>query len=164
MSKVKIKKDRENETVPNTNTKKLLCIVLKENKSTDWKLLSIKKDKFSLGGHTYFVEPSGAYLSKNGILTSVYVEGSCLPINHSLLEKETKTVEIKDRNTGKIKKKVVTFIKSLKFDSKIADILVTRNITDSLTRKKLDKTGIAVLVLLLFNLVIGIIAIAVEFT
>lgn len=133
----------------------ILCIILKEGKGTNWIWLQEHDEKFSVDGNTYFKQESGTYL-KNSIRIMVYLEGISLPIHHGYIEREERTVEIQNEK-GILEKIKVSFIKGLKFDSKIIDIILNRNIMDALTKQHVDLPNLIIILLLLGTIIVGII-------
>jgi len=152
MKKIKVKRDKTSkyrtDVVP-PRKNRVLCIVLRENKSTIWKWLSYKQDRFSIDGNTYFREPSGVYLSKNKVLMSVYIEGVSTPIGHNNIDRSLEKKTYIDPLTQKTKTVEVPRINNLKFDSEIIDILLNRHLADEFTRVAVDGRGILTVLILL---------------
>ena len=135
---------------------RVLCVVLKENKSTVWKWVSFRKDNFTLDGNYYFVDPRGTYISQNKILVSIYLEGISTPMNHKNIQKEVKERNFIDPISGKEKKRRVTLIKGLKFDSTLIDMLLNRKLVDVFTRHAMDLPNVIIIILLLVCIGVGV--------
>jgi len=167
MNKANIKTIKDSETkeemaIPVSKAKRMLAIILKENKSTIWKWVSFKEEMFKVGEHTYFIVPEGAYLSTNRVIVCIYLEGISTPLSHKNVVKHTIKKKIKDA-TGKIVEVSLTIIKGLKYDSKIIDMLLNRNLADEFTKTHMDLPNLIIVILLLVSIIVGIANLGVQF-
>jgi len=135
---------------------KLLAVILKEGKSSYWKWVDFKQSRFKHSGNTYFIEPSGIYLSTNNILYSTYLEGVTMPISHSNLVVQTEEVKYNDPITKEEKTETISYIGNIKVDSKIANILLDRHLADEFTKEPMDTKGAAMFILLIGIVILGI--------
>jgi len=158
-----MKKAKTNRTV-NVKQKKnnILCIILKEGKGTKWVWLPEKDDRFSYDGNTYFRTDEGTY-QEGYIRLMIYLEGVSLPIHHGYIEKETKTVTIKNRETGENEEHSISKIKGLKFDSKVIDIFLNRGLADEFTKQHMDLPNLIIIIILIANLITNLITIGLFF-
>jgi len=154
-------KDKELKNVK-YKKRKLLCIILHEGKGSTWYWLDETKERFSVKGNTYFRTDEGTYV-KGLIRFIIYFEGVSLPIHHGYIEREVKEKIITDRETGKERKVKISLIKGLKYDSKIADILLNRHLADVFTKQHMDLPNMIIVILLSVTIIIGIINIALKF-
>lgn len=132
----------------------ILCIILKEGKGSTWLWVNDSFERFSYDQNTYFKVDSGTY-HKGSLRLFIYLEGVSLPMHHGYIEREKIEKEVKDRNTGKLKKVMITKIKGLKFDSKVIDVLLNRNLADEFTKVHMDLPNLAIVVLLVINLIVS---------
>ncbi|MFX0132516.1 MAG: hypothetical protein ACFFDN_02600 [Candidatus Hodarchaeota archaeon] len=146
-------KDRELKKV-RYKKRKILCIVLHEGKGSTWYWLDERKERFSINQNTYFRVDDGVYV-KGTIRFLIYLEGVSLPIHHGYIERETRERTLTDKETGKEKKVKLAFIKNLKFDSKIIDILLNRHLADVFTKQHMDLPNMVIVILLVISLIIG---------
>ena len=158
MKKIKIRKIKNIKQIENTkNTKnQILCIILKEGKGSKWIWLKEEEERFSLDGNTYFKLDSGTYI-KGITRLMVYLEGISTPIGHSNIEFEEKEIEIINKDTGKTEKTIIKKIKGLKFDSKIADIILNREIASEFTKQHMDLPNLIIIILLITGIISNII-------
>ena len=158
------KKDKKNKNkVEPIKKNRVLTIILCENKSTLWKWVSYRKPKFRVNENTYFLEPSGMYLSTNNVLCSIYVEGVSIPISHKYIERKMEIVKIVNPETKKEEETAIPVINNIKFDSEVIDILLNRNLADEFTKVKLDGRGLATIILILITLGVSIGTLAMNF-
>lgn len=160
MRGIKVKKDRKTKEVNPKKSKRILCVVLKENHGVVWRWVSPKKTGFRLDENVYFLTPEGVYLSENKVLTSVYLEGISTPLAHKNVEKEVKSVSVTDLNGHKHNQNI-TLIKGLKWDSNVIDMLLNRHLADEFTRIAFDVPMILLLILVVGSLAVGIVNIAI---
>jgi hypothetical protein len=162
--KFKTRKDSrlelDHEAIP-PRKKRILAIILKENKSCAYKWVSYRKDSFRVDEHTYFIVPKGQFLSSNRVLCSVYLEGVSTPFTHANVVKKQEKRSFID-TAGRIKKVMVTVIKGLKYDSQLIDMLLNRKLADEFTKVHLDLPNLITLILLIAILVTGIISIGIQ--
>jgi len=158
MKKVKF----DNEGIKGNPKTHMLMIVLKEGKGSAWRWVKDTNDHFSIDENTYFVINKGTYLNKT-VRFSIYLEGISIPINHGYIEKETKTVTLKDSDTGKETKHKLQGIKGLKFDSKLIDMLLNRHLADEFTKNHFDTPNFLIVIMLLINIIIALINIGMWF-
>lgn len=159
MSK-KVKFNKEGHVKP--SFRNILCIILKEGKGSSWVWIDENTDKFSLDENTYFKLDVGTYV--DGILRFlVYLEGVSTPIHHGYIEREEVERKYLDRDTNVWKKIKMNVIKGLKFDSKVIDMLLNRNIADEFTRQHLDIPNLAIVVMLVISIILNIIGIGTNF-
>lgn len=162
MSKVKVKKNKQNkkEVIPKKKSNKVLAIMLKDNKAINWIWISRKKSEFNYNEGTYFIDPNGQYLSDNGILCSVYLEGISTPFSHEHIEYETikKDIVIGQDEKGEsiIKTMTLNLIKGLKWDAKLLNMLLTRKLADVFTRRSIDLPNLIIMLLLIGTIIVGI--------
>jgi hypothetical protein len=133
----------------------ILCIILKEGKGSSWLWINDAFERFSYEENTYFKVDSGTY-HKGSLRLFIYLEGVSLPMHHGYIKREKITKQIKDRNTGKLKDVIITKIKGLKFDSKVIDVLLNRNLADEFTKVHMDLPNLAIVILLVLNLIVGV--------
>lgn len=141
---------------------KILCIILHEGKGSTWYLLDDQQERFSINQNTYFKVDDGTYV-KDTVRFMIYLEGISLPIHHGYIEREQVTKDIKDSDTGLVKKYIINKIKGLKFDSKIIDILLNRHLADEFTKNHMDLPNLVIIILLVIILIIGLVSVGVEF-
>jgi len=141
---------------PKKSLGRILCIILLEGSGSKWVWLKDTDTKFSIDGNTYFKGDDGTYI-KGITRIKVYLEGISLPIHHGYLERETKTVEIINRDTGKKEKHKINKIKGLNFDSKVIDMLLNRNLADEFTKQHMDLPNLAIIILLIVGWITTII-------
>jgi len=132
--------------------KNILCIILTEGKGSKWFWVNDSIEKFSYNENTYFKEDSGTY-HKGNLRFFIYLEGISLPIHHGYIKRETVTKSYTDRDTGLTKDIKITKIKGLKFDSKIIDILLNRNLADEFTKSHMDLPNLAIILFLVIVLI-----------
>jgi len=149
-------KEAENIRNDKKHKNKILCIVLSEGKGSSWVWLPDTQDSFSLNDNTYFRLDAGTYI-KGLTRLLVYLEGISVPIHHGHIDHEEKTVEIVNRDTGKTEKRKFKFIKGLKFDSKVIDIILNRKIADEFTKTHMDLPNLVLVVLSIICVIEGII-------
>lgn len=142
---------------------RLLCVILKSNGGSVWRWVNYKHESFRESKNTYFTLKDGIYISKNKVLTSVYLEGVCLPICHKQLDIKQIDKEYTNPKTGEKETMKVPMINNLKFDTEIIDILVNRKLADEFTRKKIDAKGTILIVGVVFLIVLSFINIGVNF-
>lgn len=148
MSIAKIKRVRRSkDTVEPLERSKLLAIILRRNKSTLWKWVSYKADRFTVDKNLYFREPSGVYLSSNKVLVSVYIEGISTPFSHDQVTQTMEERSFINPDTGKTETISIPVIEGLKIDSELADILFNRKLADEFTKVQLDAKGMFTLLL-----------------
>lgn len=133
---------------PKQKSNNLLAIILKEEHNSQWVYVRVKKDRsdFSIDGNTYFKHSDGTY-DTGKLRFAVYLEGVSVPIHHGYIQRKKVTRKVKNTFTGNVKEVSFHFIKGLKFDSVIADILLNRGLASEFTKKLVDKFGIVVLIL-----------------
>jgi len=151
------------ETKPIPKKNRLLAIILKKNSGIKWIWLKPNIKGFSVDENYYYIDRDGIYISDNHVACSVYIEGVSLPVGHENLEKETKTISYIESLTGKQRKRKVTKIKGLKFDSELLNMLVNEDLADDFIKTKVDMPNIILIVLVLGALVTGIINIGMWF-
>ena len=157
MKRVKLNKSGNPKSVRNCK----LCIVLSEGKGSKWYWIPDGQDKFSVDKNTYFIIDDGVYIY-NGIRVLIYMEGISTPISHSLIDREEITKEITD-SKGKKRKIKIQKIKGLKFDSKLIDMLLNRNLADEFTKEHMDLPNLVLLILLVVTVAVGFINIGMWF-
>ena len=145
------------ETKPLEKNNRILAIILKKNSGIKWVWLKPDIKGFSVDKNYYYIDRDGMYISKNHVACSIYIEGVSLPIGHDNLEKETKTVKYIETLTGKEKKRKVTKIKGLKFDSELLNMLVNEDLADDFIKTKMDVPNLVLIILVLGGLITGII-------
>jgi len=153
MAKVKFKKDKKiskdkdfkktypdykDYLVPKQKGNRVLCVILRENKNALFLWVSLRATKFSVYGNCYFMFPEAVHVTDNNVLTAVYLEGISLPISGSNIERTTEKRKYTDME-GLEHEMEITMIKGLKFDSKVADIVLSRNLIDVLASVRPDK-------------------------
>ena len=141
---------------------KILCIILHEGKGSTWYLLDEQQDRFSVNQNTYFKVDDGTYV-KGSVRFMIYLEGISLPLHHGYIEREQIAKDIKDNDTGMVRRYLINKIKGLKFDSKIIDILLNRHLADEFTRQHMDLPNLVIIILLVAVLIVSIIGIGVQF-
>jgi len=152
----------KNKNIVENKVGKLLCIILKEGKGSEWVWLDEHEEKFSVDSNTYFKQDSGTYI--NGIQRMlVYLEGISLPIHHGYIQHEEIKKVTKDKKTGKTKTVTIKKIKGLKFDSKVIDIILNRNLADEFTKTHMDLPNLMIIVIVIAGLLVGIINIGMWF-
>jgi hypothetical protein len=163
----KIRKDKEfkekypdykDYIVPKKKNNRVLCIILRENKHALFEWVHLKRTKFSVYGHTYFMFPEAVHVTSNNILLATYMEGISLPISGSNIERRTEKRKYIDAD-GIEKTMEVSVIKGLKFDSKVADIVLSRNLIDVLANVRPDKWLFFTFIMLIAITVISVIGI-----
>lgn len=156
MKKIKVRNAKIKEAdKPKKAKNRILCIILKEGKGSKWVWIEENEERFSIDGNTYFKLDSGTYI-KGITRLMIYLEGISTPIGHSNIDYENKEIEIKNKETGKINKTIIKKIKGLKFDSKIADIILNREIASEFTKQHMDLPNLIIIVLLIANLISSI--------
>ena len=135
---------------------------MKENNLFVSLCFPMKNDSFHLDKNHYFIVPEGCYVS-NGVVCLNYLEGISTPMTHKNIETETITRKYKDTLSGNVKEVKISLIKGLKFDSKLIDILLNRNLADIFTKAHLDIPNLILTLLLVGTLVVSIINLGVEF-
>lgn len=163
--KVKRKKkdQHKDETEPLVQKNRILAIILKKNSGVKWIWLKPDIKGFGLDGNYYYIDRDGIYISDNHVACSIYIEGVSLPIGHDNLEKETKTVKYTESITGEEKKRKITKIKGLKFDSELLNMLVNEDLAEDFIKTKLDMPNFVLIILVLAGVVIGVINIGMWF-
>ena len=155
--RIKIKKakvkDADN---PKKAKNRILCIILKEGKGSKWIWIDEDKENFSLDGHTYFKIDEGTHI-KGITRLMVYLEGISLPLHHGHIDYETREIEITNRETGEKEKREFKFIKGLKFDSKIMDVILNGDLAKEFTRQHMDLPNLIIIILLIAGLLSNII-------
>ncbi len=141
----------------------ILCVILKESKGSTWIWIKDSTERFSNDDHTYFPRSEGTYL-KGGVRFLIFMEGVSTPMHHGYIERETEEREFTDNDTGKTKKVKVEKIKGLKFDSKLIDMLLNRNLADQFTSNHIDLPNLLIIVLLIVNVAFGVVNIGMWFT
>ena len=161
--KLKLKKDKTRENkkdktdiVPVQRLNKMLAVILRTDKSVKFKWVDFKSERFRCGTHTYFKDNTGTYLSENKIRCAVFLEGVAIPIHHGQLDIKTEKRTYIDPYTEEEEEIEVQLINNLKFDTEIIDICLNRGFADEFTKKKMDATGMAVIVLLILGIGVGI--------
>ena len=162
VKKIKGKKIKEEYVLP-VDKNKVLALIFKSNKNTIWKWINYNVGTFTVDGHTYFIEPSGMYVSNNHVLCSIYLEGISTPMSHKNIVIQYEERNYIDPMTGEERTTKIPVIGDLKIDSELVNILLNRKLADEFTKTALDKKGIAMFVLLLGILVVGIIGIGVNY-
>ena len=161
MTKVKVKR-KGIDTIVNEKIGQILCIILKEGKGSKWRWINDYNDKFTQDEHTYFMVDEGTYL-KNTTRFMIFLEGVSTPMHHGYIERETVERTVIDRDTNEEKKVFIDKIKGLKFDSKLIDMLLNRNLADQFTRQHMDLPNLLIIVLLVVNVAIGFINVGMWF-
>lgn len=142
--------------------KKILCIILQENGLTSWLWKNKNTYRFSYNKCMYYLIPAGEYKADNGTICIVYLEGISTPISHGNIEKEFKTVTITNPATQEEEEHKIALIKGLKFDGKLIDLLLNRDLFEEFTKKYLDVGGFITTILLIAVAVLGIVNIALQ--
>lgn len=158
----KVTPDYKDYVVPKQKGNNVLCIILRENKNALFKWVSLRVTKFSSYGNCYFMFPEAVHVTDNNILTAVYLEGISLPISGSNIERKTEIRKYTDME-GVEHSMNVTMIKGLKFDSKVADIVLSRNLIDVLASVRPDKWLFFTFVMLVAVLVCSVIGIVASY-
>ena len=158
---VKIKRKGKKATIP-IKYGKILCIILKESKGSSWSWIKDGLERFSKDGHTYFPKSEGTYLKK-GVRFLVFMEGVSTPMHHGDLERETVEREYVNKDTGETETIDIEKIKGLKFDSKLIDMLLNRNLADQFTSIHMDLPNLLIIVLLIVNVAFAIVNIGMWF-
>jgi hypothetical protein len=149
----KVKFDKKGVKVRDEN---ILCIILKEGKGSKWQWVNENDDKFTVDENTYFIINSGTYIWGR-LRFLIYLEGISTPIHHGYIERERILKKYKDRDTGTEKSLWISRIKGLKFDSKIINMLLNRNLADEFTKQHLDLPNLAIIILLIVSIIMGLI-------
>lgn len=128
--------DNYNIVLPKDKKRKILAIILKENKGTVWKWISKRQYRFSIDENTYFNTYKAVYTSENNIAVSVYFEGIPIAMCHDFIEteKRKKDITLVDGHSQEIE---YTAIKGVKVDSKVLDFLLNRGLADEFTKQKI---------------------------
>lgn len=142
--------------------KKILCIILHENGTSTWLWKNKKTYRFSYNKCMYYPIPSGEYKTDNGTICIVFLEGISTPISHGNIDKEFKEVEIVNPTTQAKEKHKVALIKGLKFDGKLIDLLLNRDLFEEFTKKYLDVGGTITAILLIVVAVLGVVNIVLQ--
>jgi len=158
---VKIRK-KNNEADIKNKQNKILCLILKEGKGSVWKWINDKEERFSIDDNTYFPRNEGTYVKKT-LRFSIFLEGISTPIHHGYIEREQELRSYVNKDTGEKKSLWVDKIKGLKFDSKLIDMLLNRNLADQFTKNHVDLPNLLIILLLLATTVIGVINIGMWF-
>jgi len=153
---------KEEVALSRNKKQKILCILLNENKTTLWLWKKRKVQRFSFNKSTYYLISDGMYISPNGVICAIYLEGISTPLSHKNIEKEQKTVEIINPETQKKENRVITVIKGLKFDSKLIDMLLNRDLFAEFTKQYLDFKGVVTIILLVAILLLTVASIVVS--
>ena len=141
---------------------KILCLVLKENKSCVFTYVKTSKGRFAVDKNTYFIEPSGTYEKSSSGHVAVYLEGISLPIHHGYITRETITKTIMNLDGQKETHKL-TKIKGLKYDSDLIDTVLNRKLADEFTKVHLDMPNLILAVMLIATVIIGVVNIGLQF-
>ena len=150
---VDVKKDKK---------KKILCIILHENGLSTWLWKNKKTYRFSFNKCMYYPIPSGEYKTDNGTICIVFLEGISTPISHGNIEKEFKNVTIINPATEQEETHKIALIKGLKFDGKLIDLLLNRDLFEEFTKKYLDVGGTITAILLIVVAVLGVVNIILQ--
>ena len=139
-----------------SQTSRILCVLLNENKTSDWVYKRRVEQRFSYRGSTYYLQPDGMYITPNNVIMAVFMEGVSTPIGHKNIEKEKKIVTIENPETGISEKRTIFQIKGLKYDSKLIDMLLNRDLFAEFTKQYLDLPSLLLIILLIGNLILNI--------
>jgi len=139
-----------------------LAVILKQNKSLSLQWVSFEYDEFRNDGHTYFSVPEGMYLGKKRLLMGIYLEGISTPLSHRNVKKKTIQRE-RTLSDGATEKYDVDVIEGLKYDSEIIDILLNRGLAEKFTTVRPEKTIFVLIMLVIISIIVGIVAVGVEF-
>lgn len=158
------KYNQKTDIVPKRN-KRLIAVILRENKSAKIKLLSNKIESFNFQKCLYFIVPNGVHECDNGQRIAIYLEGVSLPMSYENIEKEVVKAEYLDLS-GKTQTKLITRIKNLKYDGKILDVFTNRKFAEIFTRVAIDKYTFYILIvcIIIIGLLIANMGITYYFT
>jgi hypothetical protein len=137
-------------------TSRILCLLLNENKTSEWVFKKRIVQRFSHRGNTYYLQPEGMYITPNNVIVAVFMEGVSTPLGHRNIEKITKKVMIENPETGKPEERSIIQIKGLKYDSKLIDMLLNRDLFAEFTKSYLDIPQLLLIVLLAINVILNI--------
>jgi hypothetical protein len=154
--------DYKDYVVPKQKGNRVLCVILRENKNALFKWVDLRVTKFSSYGNCYFMFPEAVHVTDNSILCAIYLEGISLPISGANIERKTEKRKYKDME-GIEHEIDVTMIKGLRFDSKVADIVLSRNLIDVLASVRPDKWLFFTFIMLVAVLVTSIIGIVISY-
>ncbi len=166
--KVKINTNPKNNPIKD-KAGKILCVIQRQSRKAILSWQNSKNDRFSVGGHTYFIDPNGCYVDDRGFIVAVYLEGASLPVHHGCLEYETlkaRTIQKPDPFTGEMVDFNIperTIIKTVKYDSGLIDLLLGRNLADVFTRVHLDLPNLVLTILLFGTLITSIIGVVMTY-
>lgn len=131
-----VKNENEEEIIiPKDKRKRDLIIILKENGFAIFKYFKNTAEEYEVDNHTYFPTPHGSYRAENRQNLCVYIEGCPFAIAHKYLEFETKKIDVILPN-GEKEKKDISVLKGVKYDSKMANNILTRAISTRMKNRK----------------------------
>jgi len=148
---------------PKDKKKKILCIILNDNSTTTWIWKKQKTKSFSFNDCWYYIVHDGAYKTGTGTVIMVFLEGISTPMSHDNITREKKEVEILDATTQKKVKRTIEKIKGLKFDGKLIDMLLNRDLFAEFTKQRIDLPTTITAILLMIVMVLGVVNIIVTF-
>ena len=147
------------------NPSKIVCIILKENKSISIEQVKKDKDSFRHDNNVYFLMNDGSYInSDKGLIFMIFLEGISTPISHKFIKYKTIEREFTNDFTGVKEKHKLRIIDGLRFDSKAISIILNQKLAEMFTRIPMDMPNLLLALLLIANVVLGIINIGMWFT
>jgi len=142
--------------------RKILCIILNQDTTTTWLWKKQSTERFSWNKCMYYLVHDGAYKTVTGTVIMIFLEGISTPMSHKNIDLEEKEVTYKDPITNKMVKKTLKKIKGLKFDGKLIDMLLNRDLFAEFTKQRIDLPTTITAILLICVLVLGIVNIIVS--